>query len=99
MIIVFIFNIGELIITTFDTFKLIMIVITSLIEIFAVFVFYEKIELNFWGLNINLKKNIISRAEYDTYSFLDEDDVDDNENNNKELMNELDTSKDNNSVY
>ena len=97
---VFIDNVFELM-YIFEIFNLTMLIITSLIEIFAIFVFYENIELNFWGLNINLKRNIISRAENDTYLYLDENDEDDDDNNdnNKELMNELDSSKDDNSIY
>ena len=40
----------------------ILIIFTYLIEIFATFVFLEIIELNFLGLNKNLKKNIEQRA-------------------------------------
>ena len=44
----------------------IIIVITYLIELFITFVFLEFFELNFCGLNKNLKKNIVERALQDS---------------------------------
>lgn len=41
----------------------IIIIITFIIEIFAILVFVEMIILNFCGLNFNIKNNIIFRAE------------------------------------
>ena len=43
-------------ICNFEIFNLIIIIFTSLIGIVAMFIFYEYIELNFCGLNTNLKK-------------------------------------------
>ena len=90
------------IIGKFEDFKFIIIIITSLIEVFAIFIFYEKIELNFCGLNVNLKKNIIYRAESDIYSILDinEEKEDENDNNNEDNIEKLmESSQDNDSVY
>lgn len=46
--------------------QLIITFIAFLIEFFFLFVLFEIIELNFCGLNHNLKMNIITRSEYET---------------------------------
>ena len=62
------FSINTLINSIFDIWKkfniyeLIIIIITFLIEIISTFILLEIIELNFCGLNNNLRKNIIKRA-------------------------------------
>ena len=56
---------GYKMILNFDTTDLIVNLVTYSVEIFAVLVFIETIELNFCGLNMNLKKNIIFRADYE----------------------------------
>ena len=53
---------GYKMILNFDTTDLIVNLVTYSVEIFAVLVFIETIELNFCGLNMNLKKNIILKA-------------------------------------
>ena len=49
------------------------------------FIFLEIIELNFWGLNENIKKNIEKRASFDLIedyrdSVFDNDNADNNDN-------------------
>jgi len=66
IIVVFIFigivtNFLDLILD-FNYYKLIMMTITFIVEIFFLFVLFEIIELNFCGLNVNLKKNIRNRS-------------------------------------
>ena len=57
-----------------------------------ILIFLEIIELNFWGLNKNLKKNIESRA-------LKESSLDINDYYNDEIDNERDTiNNENNSM-
>ena len=78
-----------------------MIIITFLIEILSVFIFLEIIELNFCGLNHNLRKNIISRSIDEDkliYEINDDaDEVDDNSENdlpnNKEKIVDDDNSE------
>ena len=55
-------NIIQIILNPFKPYVLIIIIITSLFEIFAISVFVEIIELNFCGFNKNLKMNIMNRA-------------------------------------
>ena len=55
-------NIIEIIFNRVYHYSLIIIIITSFFEIFAISVFVEIIELNFCGLNQNLKMNIMNRA-------------------------------------
>jgi hypothetical protein len=52
----------------FNITEFIVNIVTYSLEIFAIYVFIETIELNFCGLNVNLKKNIIFRAEKELYS-------------------------------
>ena len=80
----------------FDFIEFIVNIITYFLEIVAVLVFIETIELNFCGLNVNLKKNIIFRAEKELYSIKklrkgNEDDV--SESNDSEYLNDLSTYK------
>ena len=49
-------------IQNFIYYKLIIMIITFSIEVFFLFVLFEIIELNFCGLNHNLKKSIINRS-------------------------------------
>ena len=79
----------------FEVFDLILTLVAYCFEIFGVLVFTERIELNFCGLNKNLKKNIMLRAgtEFDgIYKAQDEDESD--KTNTDESY-----SNDNNSVY
>ena len=46
----------------------IIIILAFIFEIFAMLVFNEIIELNFFGLNLNLKKNIIFIGKDEVYS-------------------------------
>ena len=86
----------------FDTTEFIVNVVTYSVEIFAVLVFIETIELNFCGLNVNLKKNIIFRADVELDSIykvqkgiVDNDSV----SNNSESLNDIESNNDDNSVY
>ena len=72
-------SIGKLINRIFnfaETLKLgqIIIILTFIIDIFAVLVFVEILILNFCRFNRNVKKNIISRAGVDIAYILDSDD-------------------------
>ena len=85
----------------FNTIDLIVNLVTYSVEIFAVLVFIETIELNFCGLNMNLKKNIIFRADNELYLINksrteNEDNI--SESNDSERLNEVDTNIENNSV-
>ena len=55
----------------YTTFGLIIVTITFFIEIISIFAFLEIIELNFCGLNRNLKRNIINRANEEANLTLD----------------------------
>ena len=77
-----------------------ILIIPCLIEMFAILVFIEIIELNFCSLNINLRKNIIFRAGSEIISLnktIDEDSSTESVNNLEEEQNE--NSGDNNSMY
>ena len=92
---------GYKMILNFDTTDLIVNLVTYSVEIFAVLVFIETIELNFCGLNMNLKKNIIFRADNELYLINksrteNEDNI--SESNDSERLNEVDTNIENNSV-
>jgi len=70
----------------------IFIISCFFIELIMILIFLEIIELNFWGLNKNLKKNIESRA-------LKESSLDINDYYNDEIDNERDTiNNENNSM-
>ena len=94
-------SIVDLIISPSSDYEIIMIIITFLIEILSVFIFLEIIELNFCGLNHNLRKNIISRSIDEDkliYEINDDaDEVDDNSENdlpnNKEKIVDDDNSE------
>ena len=60
----------------YTTFGLIIVTITFFIEIISIFAFLEIIELNFCGLNRNLKRNIINRANEEANLTLDAGDND-----------------------
>ena len=86
----------------FDTTEFIVNIITYFIEIIAVLVFIETIELNFCKLNVNLKKNIVFRAnsELDSIYKLQKGIVDnDSESNNSERLKDIESNNDDNSVY
>ena len=71
-----------------------MNLVTSSFELFGIFVFVEIIELNFFGLDRNLRKYIDNRAEDEInniFEISDEQDSSDTESNKKE-NNEDDTS-------
>ena len=79
---------------------IITLILTFLFEIINIFVFVEIIELNFCGLNTNLKKNILDRAKTDLVSpyqpieeEIDEDNIIDNE------QTETEQNSESNSVY
>ena len=78
-----------------------ILIATCLIETFAILVFIEIIELNFCSFNVNLKKNIITRAGSEIqsiYKASEEDSSMDDSNSN--LTNEQnENSEDNNSIY
>ena len=94
------YSIFELI-TDFGIFELIIIILTFSIEIFAIFVFFETIELNFCGLNLNLKKSIINRANNEIKGLLEELEEEEDEDNDisEGKYEDLKTITDNNSQY
>ena len=78
-----------------DIISIIIIIIAFSFEMFAIFVFVEIIELNFCGLSLNLKQNIIDRANREsTLIFQTKEEEDDNN-----LDNEFEPINDNNSEY
>ena len=85
----------------FAIFELIMIIITSIFELFAISVFFEIIELNFCGLNLNLKKSIINRANNETITTIEviEEEEDEDNDINEGKYRDLETINDNNSMY
>jgi hypothetical protein len=101
-------NLGELIssifdlISNFDILYMINILITFPIEIFECLVFIEIIELNFCGLNLNLKKSIIRRSviEVNTIYNIDEEENEEEDNLNEIISTELeDNNSGTDSVY
>ena len=101
-------NLGELIssifdlISNFDILYMINILITFPIEIFECLVFIETIELNFCGLNLNLKKSIIRRSviEVNTLYNIDEEENEEEDNLNEIISTELeDNNGETDSVY
>ena len=75
-----------------DIGKLIFIIISFPFEILIIFVFVEIIELNFWGLNLNLKRNIINR-ERDEINLLNEiSDKESDTNSNSENNSSIELS-------
>lgn len=81
----------------------IVIIFVFVCEIFAMLVFIEIVELNFLGLNINLKKNIILRERnefHSIYKIEDEDHSNESESSlNKELDENGDGDGDDDSIY
>ena len=76
-----IYNIIDLI-ENFNNLKLIVNVVDSILEILGILIFLEIIELKFWGLNYNLKKNIMKRSELelDSLNKINNDDINDDVN-------------------
>ena len=77
-------NVFDEIKTTSGAFYIIMILINHILAIFVILVFLEIIELNFWDLEKNVKRNITKRAE--TEVILPEND---DNNSNRPSLNEI----------
>ena len=99
IIVLFIFI--RLVNNTFDLFEnfayyqLIINIITFAIEIFFLFVLFEIIELNFCGLNVNLKKNIRNRSKTES-SLIYYDEIDNSTlNSENDSIKELENVSDN----
>ena len=99
---------GELIsyifdlISNFNIAYMIIIIITFFFEIFECLVFIETIELNFCGLNLNIKKSIMKRAIIELnsiYAIREEENEEDDEPN--EILNNVsdENASRTNSVY
>ena len=89
-----------MLILDYNNYELILIIFTFFFEIFWTFVFVEIIELNFCGLNTNLKKSIIFRSKIETdFLFIEKDDDNEDNNDDTSLYRELDGENDKNSVY
>ena len=81
---------------------MIIIIITFFFEIFECLVFIETIELNFCGLNLNIKKSIMKRAIIELnsiYAIREEENEQDDEPN--EILNNVsdENASRTNSVY
>jgi len=61
---------------------IIILILIFAIELIMIFIFLEIIEVNFCGLNVNLKRNIESRGIIDS-SLIDEDEDEFEDNNNE----------------
>jgi hypothetical protein len=72
---------------------IIILISSFFIELIVILVFLEIIEVKFWGMNENLKKNIELRAMTETDSILSIDDNDDDDDA------ERNSFKNNNSIY
>ena len=85
----------------FDILELILIIIIFIFEVLAMFVFVEIIELNFWGFNLNLKKNIRDRGTSEVNLLFEGKDEENEEDNNRETMKviELSEEKYDNEIY
>ena len=86
----------------FEITVLIVDIITYSLEIVAVLVFIETIELNFCNLNVNLKKNIIFRADNEIdniYKIQKENEDEANSNISEHLNEEEENNDNNNSAY
>ena len=94
---VFISNIFNIILD-FNINDFILVIITFPFEIFFILVFVEIIELNFCGLNSNLKKNIIERGSEEIDSLFEEKD-DNTINSESNLSNKSLNDSDSNSIY
>ena len=92
------YNLLQLI-ANFGIFELIMIIITFIFELFAIIIFFETIELNFCGLNLNLKKTIINRANNETIALIgeieEEEEEDDDNDISESKSRDIDTINDN----
>ena len=77
----------------------IVIIFVFACEIFAMLVFIEIVELNFLGLNINLKKNIILRERNEFHSIYKIEDEDHSNESESSLNKELDENGDDDSIY
>ena len=88
------------IIINFNLLELITTITIISLEILVSFVFVEIIELNFCGLNRNLKRNIINRGDNEINKLYEEKDGESEEdNNNSEISSELINSSESNSIY
>jgi len=67
----------ENIIKHFELIENILLISSFFIELIMIFVFLEIIEINCWGLNKNLKRNIQSRGKIDCSLAIENDDGDD----------------------
>jgi hypothetical protein len=72
-------NFIENIIKEFNTFEIVFLILSFLIELIMILVFLEIIEINCCGLNENLKRNIESRGIIDSSLAIENDDDDDDE--------------------
>ena len=81
---------------------MVIIIITYPIEIFGCLVLIETIELNFCGLNLNIKKNIIKRSinEMNSIYNINEEENEEEEDLSRILSNDFDDNDSRtNSVY
>ena len=76
-----------------------ILIIACLIEMFAMLVFIEIIELNFCFLNLNLRKNIIFRASSEINSLYKLTDDDPSMDETNSYLNSEENKDDNNSMY
>ena len=90
-LIVAIFSFSE-----YTIFEQIILIVTFIIEIFAILVFIEIIILNFCGFNYNIKKNIMFRAEYEIGQLEKVNDNDDNSINDGNVFIEFQNLNNNN---
>jgi hypothetical protein len=72
-------NFIENIIKEFNTFEIVFLILSFLIELIMILVFLEIIEINCCGLNENLKRNIESRGIIDSSLAIENDDDDDDD--------------------
>ena len=80
-------------------FIIIILISSFFIELIVILVFLEIIEVKFWGMNENLKKNIELRAMTETDSILCIDDNDNDNDNDDDDDAERYSFKNNNSIY
>ena len=73
-------NFMSKIIKDLNIFGKIALILSFLMELIMILVFLEIIEINFCGLNQNLKRNIESRGIIDSSLINDDDEIDDEEN-------------------
>ena len=82
-----------------DLVFIIILISSFFIELIVILVFLEIIEVKFWGMNENLKKNIELRAMTETDSILCIDDNDNDNDNDDDDDAERYSFKNNNSIY